>query len=434
MMPQKAHSLPQDLSHLATPFIGAHRSGVVSLWCLVLMAQTVGDMDRLARLLERNLQSALGADLGSRISSSSGSASGGGRVSKGGLAAGTAPNRIGADRNGAPVEEVEVDELYKAYDPIGLQKKWSIHEVARGVVTALPDLHLPWKKGNLSASLESLDEEVFRAGINDSTTPLVDADVAAGNCAFGGSGDCENALDYHLWALALLLSTRCKVRAVHLDNAFDVTSLCELRKLGYTQKPSRGSSKATEMRRAQVIFLKKAHVAEILPALGFADEAKVAVGPTGDGWAMATKVEQYLSDGSAAANVFWEAIGTGPDKNGRVTAACFDVVRVLAGASGSGSGGTAGATALAAGTAAAADGDGGRHVPPHVRLPRGRRLGAGEGDGLAADLPREPPVSTARRNFAGSGKFRGFSDSSRKVRVCVACGVWKYSGHRKSIF
>ena len=26
MMPQKVHSLPQDLSHLANPFIGAHRS------------------------------------------------------------------------------------------------------------------------------------------------------------------------------------------------------------------------------------------------------------------------------------------------------------------------------------------------------------------------------------------------------------------------
>ena len=75
------------------------------------MAQTGGGLDRLARLLERNLQSALAADLQSRISSSSGSASGGGRVSKGGLAAGTAPNRIGADRNGAPVEEAEAGDL-----------------------------------------------------------------------------------------------------------------------------------------------------------------------------------------------------------------------------------------------------------------------------------------------------------------------------------
>ena len=77
------------------------------------MAQAAGGLDRLAQLLERNGQSALGADMKSRISSSPGSASGGGRVSKGGLAAGTAPNRIGADRNGAPVEEVDAGDLYK---------------------------------------------------------------------------------------------------------------------------------------------------------------------------------------------------------------------------------------------------------------------------------------------------------------------------------
>ena len=33
MMPQKTHSLPQDPSHLATPFIGAHRSrGFLTPW------------------------------------------------------------------------------------------------------------------------------------------------------------------------------------------------------------------------------------------------------------------------------------------------------------------------------------------------------------------------------------------------------------------
>ena len=48
--------------------------------------------------------------------------------------------------------------------------------------------------------------------------------------------------------------------------------------------------------------------------------------------------------------------------------------------------------------------------------------------------PRLIPSSTARRNFAGSAKFRGFSDSSRKVRVCVACGVWQYAGIGKAVF
>ena len=64
------------------------------------------------------------------------------------------------------------------------------------VVTALPDLHLPWKKGVLSSSMEALDEAVFKAGIKDSTAFLVDADVAAGNCSFGGAGDCENATHF----------------------------------------------------------------------------------------------------------------------------------------------------------------------------------------------------------------------------------------------
>ena len=183
-----------------------------------------GDLDRLARLLKRNGQSALGADLRSRSAKSSGTAAGGGRVSKGGPAAGTAPNRIGADRNGAAVEEIEAGELYSVYDPVGLQSKWPVGEVAR-VVTALPDLHLPWKKGVLSSPIEALGEAVFKAGIKDSTTSLVDADVAASNCAFGGAGDCENASDYHLWALALLLNTQSKVRPVHLASTFDVTSL-----------------------------------------------------------------------------------------------------------------------------------------------------------------------------------------------------------------
>ena len=115
---------------------------------------------------------------------------------------------LAADRNGAAVEEIEAGEIYKVYDPVGLQSKQPTGEVVR-VVTALPDLHLPWKKGVLSSSIEAPDEVVFKAGIKNSTPSLVvDADVAAGNCAFGGAGDCESALDYHLWALALLLNTR----------------------------------------------------------------------------------------------------------------------------------------------------------------------------------------------------------------------------------
>lgn len=132
---------------------------------------------------------------------------------------------------------------------------------------------------------------------------------------------------------------------MHLASTFDVTSLCKLRKLGFSQKPTRGSAKAVEMRWAQVVFFKKVHVAGILSAFGLTEEAKVAMGPSFDGWAMATKAEQRLSDGSDAANAFWAAVGTGSDKNERVTMECFGIVRVLAGASGGGAGATGGLTA-----------------------------------------------------------------------------------------
>ena len=74
-------------------------------------------------------RAALAADLRSRSGKSSG-ASGGGRGSRpGGLAAGTAPERFGADRNSATVEKIEAEELYAVFDPVGLDSKWSIGEV-----------------------------------------------------------------------------------------------------------------------------------------------------------------------------------------------------------------------------------------------------------------------------------------------------------------
>ena len=88
MMPQKTEGPAfwlglsgQDPSHLATLFTGAHRpsrldpGGFLFSSLLVLMAQTDGDVDRLARLFERNWKSVLGGDLRSRSGMSSGSAS-----------------------------------------------------------------------------------------------------------------------------------------------------------------------------------------------------------------------------------------------------------------------------------------------------------------------------------------------------------------------
>ena len=106
------------------------------------MVMTDGNLDRLSRLLERNGQSSLAADLRSRGGESSSGSGSSRAVTSGGLQAGTAPDRFGTDRNGAPVTEIEAAELYAVFDPVGLQFRWSIGEVAR-VVTALPDLRLP---------------------------------------------------------------------------------------------------------------------------------------------------------------------------------------------------------------------------------------------------------------------------------------------------
>ena len=297
MMPQKTHSLVKI--HRILRLQAQERTypggGVSSASCAHGSDRRRSGSARAAPREELAIGfGGLAADLRIRSGKSSGSASGGGRVSKsGGLAAGTAPNRIGADHNGGAVEEIEAGELYSVFDPVGLhQYKWSLGEVAR-VVAVLPDLHLPWKKGVPGNAIAALDEAIFDAGVKDSTASLVDADVAATNCAFGGAGDCENALvDYHLWALALLLNTRCKVRPVHLANVFDVTSLCKLRKLGYSQKPPRTATKAADMQWAQVIFFKKVHVAEILSVWGFAEAAKATVGPTSEGRSSATKLER----------------------------------------------------------------------------------------------------------------------------------------------
>ena len=102
---------------------------------------------------------------------------------------------------------------------------------------------------------------------------------------------------------------------MHLTNAFAVTGLYELRRLGYKQKPPRGASKAAEMRWEQVVFIKKkVTVAEICAAWSMNAAATAAVGPTVDGWSSATQLEQFLSSSNDAADACWAAVGSYADK------------------------------------------------------------------------------------------------------------------------
>ena len=299
------------------------------------MVITDGDLDRLSRLLERNGQSQAATELRSKARSVGGSGSG--SRARGGLQVGTAPDRFGSNRKGEDLVEIEAAELYATFDPVGLSSKWTVDEVAR-VMVALPDLNLPWDPNAIGDTIAALDEKVFNGGFKDSTTALVDADVAAGNAAFGEKGDCEVALDYHLWALSLLLNTRYKVRPVHLTNALDVTSLYKLRQLGFQQKPSRGATKAVEMRFEKITFIKKVTVQQICSAWSLTDAAEAATKPAVESWPSAVRAEQCLTERSEAATAFWKALGSGTDKAAKVTEACFEVVRVLSGRQGGGDG------------------------------------------------------------------------------------------------
>ena len=126
-------------------------------------------------------------------SSSSGKkrSSGGGAVSAG---AGIAPWAFDADRGAAPVlVTIDADDLYTAFDPDGLNKQWTVNEVLR-VKQSMPNMRLPFTVTNPAPTVMALDHAVFEGGYSDSTSALVDADVADGNRGFALHGDVTNAL------------------------------------------------------------------------------------------------------------------------------------------------------------------------------------------------------------------------------------------------
>ena len=123
----------------------------------------------------------------------------------------TSPRLFGADRSGEPTVLVEAGDLYAVFDPFDRQKPWPTSEISR-LVTALPDLHLPCSENNPSMTVKALDALVFDAGIQDSTTALVDADISNGNSGLCVKGDVTNALDYHLLVLAMLRHTKYQIQ------------------------------------------------------------------------------------------------------------------------------------------------------------------------------------------------------------------------------
>ena len=154
---------------------------------------------RLVSLIAASGKRSVGDDSGSsgkKRSSGSGAATAG---------PGIAPLAIDAGRGTTPVRvTIDADDLYTVFDPVGLNKQWTINEVLR-VKQSMPNMRLSFSVTDPAPTVMALDRAVFEGGYADSTSALVEADVANGNRGFALHGDVTSALDYHLWALALVL-------------------------------------------------------------------------------------------------------------------------------------------------------------------------------------------------------------------------------------
>ena len=102
---------------------------------------------------------------------------------------------------------------------------------------ALPNMQLTFTVTDPAPTIVKLDRAVFEGGYSDSTSALVSADVADGNRGFGLYGDVTNGLDYHIWALALVLGTEYKARLMHTSASYDVSTFYSLRKIGQIRLP-----------------------------------------------------------------------------------------------------------------------------------------------------------------------------------------------------
>ena len=66
---------------------------------------------------------------------------------------------------------------------MGLTGEWTLSEVER-VTKALPELQLPFDGTSVVPAIEALDGIIFESHTSDTTSALVDADVAQGNGGF----------------------------------------------------------------------------------------------------------------------------------------------------------------------------------------------------------------------------------------------------------
>ena len=261
-------------------------------------------------------------------------ATGGGGAAASPAEAGTSPEVFGARRyGGATVVQIETEDLSDVFDPTGFKGEWTLDEVER-VVQALPGLQLSFDAADMTATIQSLDQLVFEKRTKDSTSVLVDADVAQGNGGFALWGDVTDSLDYHLWALALIMGTPYQERPMHCRSAYDVTQLRYLRRVGKVQPAPHGACAAAVQRCGKVKLLERVFMMQMCDALQL-------VGPSEDASSSAIdealrELDEELSSPSAAAVAFKSVMDAAPVKSEAITKACFAVLRTAKSGAGSG--------------------------------------------------------------------------------------------------
>ena len=307
------------LSHIATPASGARGD----LIFLPGFLPPPGAGVRMASAPTTRLISLIAAS-GKRSVGDGRGSSGRSRASGGGAApagAGIAPLAIDADRGASPtLVRIDVDDLYTVFDPVGLNKQWTVTEVLR-VKQAMPNMRLSFTVTDPAPTVVALDRAVFEGGYSDSTSDLVSADVANGNRGFALYGDVTNAFDYHLWALALVLGTEYKARPMHTSASFDVSAFYYLRKVGQIRLPPAAASEATKARYAEVRLLGRDAVKQMCSAFGVTPPEAA-----GNGSLALARLESSLAEETDTAAAFWSALDIS-DKNASIPIACMAVVR-----------------------------------------------------------------------------------------------------------
>ena len=189
---------------------------------------------------------------------------------------------------------------------------------------AMPNMRLPFAAANPAPTVMALDRAVFEGHYTDSSPnsprPTRRTAIEVLHCMEMWR---MLSLDYHLWALSLVMGAEYKAHPMSTSFAYDVSAFNRLRKIGQVRLPPAAASVATTARYAEVKLLERVVVQQMCDAFGIAppDASELS------GASTLARLESCVSEDTGEAAAFWSALGDGADNNAKVTIACMAVVR-----------------------------------------------------------------------------------------------------------